>query len=143
MKWVYNDGGRADAGRKGDTNDCVVRSAAIITGMPYTELYGILNNAATLERPRNGRRRSSARTGVRKATTRRFLASLELQWTPTMQIGSGCQVHLKASELPPGRLVVSVSKHLTAVIDGVIHDTHDCSRDETRCVYGYWTFSGS
>jgi hypothetical protein len=24
------------------------------------------------------------------------------------------------------------------VIDGVIHDTHDCSRNGTRCVYGYY-----
>jgi hypothetical protein len=55
-----------------------------------------------------------------------------------MQIGSGCTVHLSADELPSGRLVVSVSKHLTAVIDGVIHDTHDPSRRGTRCVYGYW-----
>jgi hypothetical protein len=55
-----------------------------------------------------------------------------------MQIGSGCTVHLRPKELPAGRLVVSVSKHLTAVIDGVIHDTHDCSRRGTRCVYGYW-----
>ena len=55
-----------------------------------------------------------------------------------MQIGSGCTVHLRGDELPSGRLVVSVSKHLTAVIYGVIHDTHDCSRGETRCVYGYW-----
>jgi hypothetical protein len=44
-----------------------------------------------------------------------------------MQIGSGCTVHLRADELPSGRLVVSVSKHLTAVIDGVIHDAHDPS----------------
>jgi len=27
------------------------------------------------------------------------------------------------------------------VIDGVLHDTHDCSRDGTRCVYGYWLYS--
>jgi hypothetical protein len=60
-----------------------------------------------------------------------------------MQIGSGCTVHLKANELPAGRLVVSVSKHLTAVVDGVIHDTHDCSRGETRCVYGYWQQAGA
>jgi hypothetical protein len=40
--------------------------------------------------------------------------------------------------LPSGRLVVSASKHLTAVIDEVIHNTHDPSRRETRCVYGYW-----
>ncbi len=37
-----------------------------------------------------------------------------------MQIGSGCTVHLRADELPSGRLVVSVSRHLTAVIDCVI-----------------------
>ena len=42
-----------------------------------------------------------------------------------MAIGSGCKVHLADSELPFGRLVVSVSKHYTAVIDGVVHDTHD------------------
>jgi len=42
-----------------------------------------------------------------------------------MAIGSRCKVHLADGELPPGRLVVSVSKHYAAVIDGVIHDTHD------------------
>jgi hypothetical protein len=25
-----------------------------------------------------------------------------------------------------------------AVVDGVIHDTSDCSREGTRFVYGYW-----
>ena len=37
-----------------------------------------------------------------------------------------------------GKLVVNVSKHSTAVIDGVIHDNHDPSRAGTRCVYGYF-----
>jgi hypothetical protein len=55
-----------------------------------------------------------------------------------MQIGSGCRVHLRADELPGGRLVVALSRHSTEVIDGVIHDRHDCSREGTRCVYGYW-----
>jgi hypothetical protein len=55
-----------------------------------------------------------------------------------MQIGSGCQVHLAADELPPGRIIVRLSKHYAAVVDGVLHDTHDCSRDGTRCVYGYF-----
>lgn len=48
-------------------------------------------------------------------------------------------MHLRASELPAGRLIVAVSKHLTCVIDGVIYDTHDPSRGGTRCVYGYFT----
>jgi hypothetical protein len=55
-----------------------------------------------------------------------------------MQIGSGCKVHLRADELPNGRLVVHTSRHSTAVIDGVIHDTYDPSRGGNRCVYGYW-----
>jgi len=59
-----------------------------------------------------------------------------------MFIGSGCRVHLRSKELPMGTLIVSVSKHLTTVIDGVINDTHDCSRDGTRCVYGYWYRKG-
>ena len=48
-------------------------------------------------------------------------------------------MHLTASDLPSGRLIVAVSRHLVAVIDGVIHDTHDPSRGGTRCVYGYFS----
>lgn len=55
-----------------------------------------------------------------------------------MGIGTGCRGHLREGELPNGRLIVSVSRHMVAVIDGVIYDTHDPSRDGTRCVYGYW-----
>ena len=47
--------------------------------------------------------------------------------------------HLKKDELPSGTLIVSCSKHITVVKDGVLHDTYDCSRRGTRCVYGYWT----
>lgn len=55
-----------------------------------------------------------------------------------MFIGVGCRVHLQADELPSGRLIVSLSKHVTAIINGVVHDTHDPSRGGNRCVYGYW-----
>jgi hypothetical protein len=135
--WVYDDGGRADAGYRGHTNDCVTRAIAIATGIGYALVYADLNAEAQRERPRNGRQRSSARSGVHKPTTRRYLADIGWEWQPTMQVGSGCRVHLRADELPPGRLVVQLSRHLSAVIDGVIHDTHDPSRDGTRCVYGY------
>jgi hypothetical protein len=55
-----------------------------------------------------------------------------------MQIGNGYKVHLKNEELPADRLVDSLSKHSAAVIDGVLHDIYDCTRDGTRCVYGYY-----
>jgi hypothetical protein len=86
-----------------------------------------------------GQSRSSARTGVKKRTVSRYLADIGWTWHPTMHIGQGCQTHLQADELPGGRLIVKCSRHLTAVIDGVIHDTHDPSREGTRCVYGYWS----
>jgi hypothetical protein len=135
---VYDDGGRQAAGFKGEADDCVTRSIAIATAQPYLEVYGALNQEAKRERPRAKGRRSSARTGMFKSTYRRYLERLGWRWQPTMQIGGGCQVHLRVGELPPGRLLVQVSRHLTAVINGVIHDTHDPGRGGTRCVYGIW-----
>ena len=142
MTWVFDDGGRIATGFRGKANDCVVRAVAIAAELPYAPVYAALQALAQQERPRTGRTRSSARTGVRKQTTRRFLASLGWIWIPTMRIGSGCTVHLRHHELPPGRLIVCVSRHVVAVIDGVIHDTHDPSREGTRCVYGYFRQTG-
>ena len=142
MDFVFHDGGRAAAGYKGLTGDCVTRSIAIATGKPYQEVYDALNRLALKERTgRRKRKRSSSRTGVFRRTYQRYLESLGWRWTSTMTIGSGCQVHLRASELPQGPLLVRVSRHLTAVIDGVIYDTHNCSRRGTRCVYGYFSLS--
>lgn len=143
MRVEIDDGGRKAAGYQGTAGDCVVRAIAIATGMPYQSVYDGINATAVGER-RGKRKRgvSSARNGVYKGTIRKYLAALGWKWTPTMGIGTGCKVHLKADELPAGRLVVSLSKHLTAVIDGVIHDTHDPQRDGTRCVYGYWAKEG-
>jgi hypothetical protein len=55
-----------------------------------------------------------------------------------MTIGSGTRVHVRANELPKGRLILSLSRHYAAFIDGELLDNHDSSRDGTRCVYGYW-----
>lgn len=152
MKFEYDDGGRAAAGFKGDAGDCVVRAIAIAARLPYTAVYHFTNEAAKSERPTGGnRKRSGARTGVytSRAWFRRYMQSLGFEWTPTMAIGSGCKVHLHDGELPDGRLVVAVSKHYTAVVDGTIRDTHDPQRTTIfyeaagnriarRCVYGYW-----
>jgi len=140
MKFTYHDGGREAAGYRGKAGDCVVRAIAIAARLPYQEIYDAVNEAGAQERDNKRRRgKSSARTGVYKPTTRTLLESLGWKWTPTMQIGSGCKVHLRSGELPRGRLIVQVSKHVSAVIDGVIYDTHDPSRNGTRCVYGFYS----
>lgn len=143
VKFLYNDGGRAAAGYKGRAGDCVCRSIAIVTGKPYQEVYDALNGFVKSKHPgRSKRSGSPARNGIAKDMTRRYLASLGFEWCPTMFIGHGCKVHLRAEELPAGRLIVSTSRHITAVIDGVLYDTYDCSRNGTRCVYGYYLQGG-
>lgn len=145
MRYVYNDGGRSKY-YKGDAGDCAVRAIAIATEMDYKEVYDLMKSELDdLKETRYGKRRSKlqAKSSCRNGTPKRVCAStmarLGWTWVPTMFFGEGCTTHLRSNELPMGRLVVSVSKHLCAVIDGVLHDTHDCSRDGGRCVYGYWT----
>jgi len=139
QKFQYNDGGRSEYFKAEKVRDCVTRSIAITTGKDYKEVYNTLNLLA--ERERTGKRKrktSNSRNGVFRVTYEKYLKSIGWKWVPTMFIGQGCKVHLRADELPNGRLIVRTSKHLTAMIDGVIHDTYDCSRGGTRCVYGYF-----
>lgn len=138
MKYFFNDGGRLDAGFKGKSGDCVARSVAIAASLPYAEVYNALARGAGNEKMSRGK---SARNGIHTNRTwfKDYMKSLGFVWTATMGIGTGCKVHLHDGELPMGLLVVSVSKHMTAVIDGVIHDTHDPARGGARCVYGYWS----
>jgi hypothetical protein len=148
MKFVNNDGGRHDAGYKGETRDCVTRAIAIVTGKPYQEVYDAMNALSKAEKLGCRKEKSmygtkyvkvsAARTGVVKKVYDKYLKELGYIWIPTMKIGIGCKVHLKKEELPSGKIIARLSRHLVAVIDGVLNDTYDCSRNGTRCVYGYY-----
>lgn len=145
IQFNYNDGGRKAAGYKGITGDCVCRSIAIATGKPYQEIYDRLAQGNKTQRKsknskanKHGKKTASHGISVTREWFKKLMSELGFEWVACMGIGSGCKVHLRADELPSGRLVVSVSKHYTSVIDGVIHDTYDCSRGGRRCVYGYW-----
>lgn len=154
LSFIFDDGGRTDAGFKGNAGDCVCRSVAIVTGKPYLEVYKVLADGAGNERKSRGR---SARNGIhtKRQWFKDHMRALGFVWTPTMGIGTGCKVHLHDGELPMGRLVVKVSKHYTAVVDGVIRDTFDPRREahvqywdgrneiQRRCVYGYWTLASA
>ena len=144
---IIDDGGRAAAGYKGKTGDCVVRSIAIVTNLSYQKIYDDLY-VANEEFRKTSRtklakslkqKNDSPRTGTHRVVLKKYLKSLGWSWTPTMFVGQGCKVHLKKSELPKGNLIVSCSKHITVVKDGILYDTYDCSRNGTRCVYGYWS----
>lgn len=140
MKFQYNDGGRKAAGYKGKAGDCACRAVAIATQRPYGEIHALINQFAKLERTSKRKRgKSDADKGVFPKTLRRVMDALGWKWNATMGIGTGCRVHLRDGEIPHGRIVADVSRHYTAIIDGVINDTYDPSRGETRCVYGYYT----
>lgn len=137
MEFILDDGGRAIAGYKGFARDCVVRAIAIATQLPYQKVYDDLFD---MNQNQKGRLRGASPRdgGTKKRTIKKYLASIGWDWYPTMAIGSGCTTHLRENELPNGRIIVSVSKHLVAVINGVQRDLSDCSRNGMRCVYGYW-----
>jgi hypothetical protein len=152
MKAVYDDGGREAAGFKA-SKDCVVRAIALVMERDYAEIYHIMEQRnhkwlqTTRQRwirmmrkrdPKKVLKMAHPKTGTYKESYHDWILDQGYEWVPTMKIGSGCTVHLAAGELPMGRLIVVVSRHLTAVIDGVVHDTHDCTRRGTRCVYGYY-----
>jgi len=152
--WVFDDGGRASAGFRGQTRDCFVRAVSIASRRPYREVYDFVNavrrelrrgEVASRRAAAKLRRRASlalrlgdARRGVSNPLFHEVMHRMGWVWKATMQYGKGCTTHLRADELPGGRLVVRVSKHMVALIDGVMHDTHDPSREGTRCVYGYF-----
>lgn len=147
MPWVFDDGGREAAGFKGRTGDCGVRAIAIATGRDYRGVYEQAH-AALVAAPVKVRGRStSPRDGLPTKIMREMLAGFGWVWQPTMHIGGGCQVHLLAEELPAGRLIVRLSRHYAAVVDGVVRDTYDPNvriagfwpaGDGPRCVYGFW-----
>jgi hypothetical protein len=177
MIFVKDDGGRSAAGFKGKAGDCVTRAIAIASQKPYQEVYDALAHGNATQRKtkhttKTGQGVRTAREGihVRRKWFKDYMTSLGFEWVPCMAKGTGCQVHLDPDELPAGRLVVHLSKHVSAVIDGVIHDTYDPNDrgptlypnsypqdqlpkkarrltngngwiyDPKRCVYGYWKF---
>lgn len=135
LPWRHDDGGRAAAGFRGRADDCVCRAVAIAARRPYREVYDTI----AAWNAQHGRTRS-AREGVANRHLRALMASVGGMWTPTMTIGSGTTTHLAVGELPEGRIVARVTRHVVAVIDGVVHDDHDPSRGGMRAVYGYWRF---
>jgi hypothetical protein len=140
-----NDGGREKSGYKGSAGDCVTRAISIATGLDYQEVYNELksrNAEFSIGWSKVARaikkKGSTPRDGVNKKVYSKYLEDLGFTWVATMGIGTGCKVHLRSDELPSGTIICRLSRHLCSVINGIIQDTHDCSRDGTRCVYGYW-----
>ena len=152
--WIKDDGGRSKSGVPGadkEVGDCVARAIAIATQRPYREVHDVLvvgqvHHARTDNGPygrwlrRKGRlSHFDADHGCADKVYGPYLESLGWKFTSTKELPRGKGVHLRADELPPGRLIVHISRHLVAVIDGIIRDTGDCGGAGRVRVQGYWT----
>ena len=156
-RFVRDDGGRRRSGlargraRVDEAGDCVVRAIAIATRKSYREVHDALTLAsvrhvatsgsefARWARRKRGVRFVDADHGVDDAVYGPYLEGLGWRFTSTRDLPRGHGVHLRAAELPRGRVIVRLPRHLTAVIDGVIRDVDDCSDGGRARVQGYWT----
>jgi len=125
--YVYNDGGRSEAGYKGEAGDCAARAMAIALDLPYREVYTELARA----NKEFGFARS-ARNGIFKEVFETVLERHGWYWHKAPQFEGR---RARASDMPEGVVIARMAGHYCAVIDGMIHDNWDCSR---KMVYGYW-----
>ncbi len=128
MEFVWNDGGRAASGFVGTTGDCVTRAIAIATGAAYREVYEQLGQAAA----------ASPRQGISIEVAAEYLS--QRQWKRQ----SGQQVPFDPRQQPKGIVLLHLAKehgrgrHLSALIDQVVHDTWNPADDE-YIVLETWT----
>lgn len=120
VRFVLSDGGREAAGYKLSASDCVVRAIAIATELPYERVHADLEY-------------NSPRSGLGHREYAPYLRWLGWHETHNFE-ERDVRMRMRADELPTGRLIVRRDRHLVAVIDGVLHDTHDSSRGGTAPV---------
>lgn len=127
MAYVYNDGGRADAGYKGSAGDCGARAMAIALDLYYQVAYDELAQA---NKDAGGAK--SARNGIMKDVYSKVLERHGWVWHPAPKF-VGRKAY--ASDMPQGTVIARMAGHFVCIIDGVVQDTFDCSH---KMVYGFW-----
>lgn len=126
--YQYNDGGRADAGYKGKTGDCLTRAIAITLGLPYKEVYKrvseMMGSAGYAKSGNAYTSYGKKRRGQRSAKKVQFDV-LESFGFRKADLGGGARpTYTEASE-EYGDCIVTTTKHFAALKDGMLQDTFD------------------
>lgn len=117
LPWAYDDGG---AGPGPEINDCVTRAIAIAAGRPYGEVYDMVDEFCCAA----GAWAIDCE-GVPIELTAKLMSELGWRWVPLRNAS------LVTGSLPDEpRLIADMPGHVCAVIDGVVHDNHDCTWDD-------------
>lgn len=146
MAYVFDDGGRAEAGFKGKTGDCVARAIAIATGLPYREVYDRLASENAGQRVTKHTRKSLA--GVKTArkgiyTGRKwfkdYMAELGFRWVGLAKIGEPSRITVDHFSKHYGQTyILSLRRHSAAMVDGNLRDSWDSGYGGTATVFGFW-----
>lgn len=126
--YIYNDGGRVEAGFKAVT-DCAIRAVAIACELSYKDSRKLLQEFSA--KGVLGSRAISNQVYIDDLTS--ALESIGWVWCKA-PIFKGRKA--KYSDLPMGRHIVRMKLHVAAVVNGEIHDDWDSSK---YMVYGYWS----
>ena len=133
IDYRYDDGGRAAAGYRGKSGDCVVRAIAICASEDYRAVYATMAE----QMKRNGYAASgnayATRERYRKAPRRRGLLKARRVQDRVLEAYGFQKVRLPAEERPTfteahhrfGDCVVGTTKHVAAIVDGALRDVFD------------------
>ena len=128
LGYEYDDGGRRDAGYKGDTGDCVVRAIAIASGAPYQDVYDAMAQAMC----RHGYRASGNAYGQGKRHSRGQRPARQVQTDVMAEYGfekvklpKGPKPTYEEAHARYGDCIVSTTKHVCALVGGALRDTSD------------------
>lgn len=136
VAFVYDDGGRADAGFPAEPRGCAVGAIAIAAEVPYAQVHaylGLLTARAT------GQPSANPDFGVPSFVVETFMAWLGWEFAQSPSVTT-------ASDLPrDGRFVLRYrlpgddgrpQDHLSALVDGVLRDDADTRRFP---MWGWWS----
>lgn len=124
IEFKYNDGGRFASGFHHHTSDCVTRSLSIALDIEYLKAHEYINNLIQMF----GDTTSHVAKGMTMRTTKKLMKHFNLIWIQSNNL----------LEIPKEtKCILNVSRHVCAMVDGVINDTHDF-REKSNRIYGYW-----
>lgn len=125
-----NDGGRSTSKRPKQKRDCVVRTIALASKLPYDLVYEDLAELGGV----CGR-------STLKMVWQDYLAegspvkSIKISFPP-IPGQSRMNLNKFVQEYKTGRFIVQMAGHLTTVIDGMVYD--DFKPIGEKCVYAAW-----
>lgn len=126
LDFIRTDGGRMDAGFKGDAGDCVTRALALAFNQGYRQTYRELTELSV---EMSGGLDRSVRHGVYPPVYHRYIT--ERGWEVYV-----CKpkTYLNALASVSGNFIAVIPRHVAYVSDGVVMDTWDSRKSKrTKC----------